>query len=761
MNAKKSCGSCGNPLQCNDPGGICPRCLIGHAFQGDANNPTTDASGSSYPRAEELVGRFPNLEIMHLVGHGGMGAVYLARQTNLDRMVALKVLSPRLGADPQFTERFTREAKTLAKLSHPNIVTVFDYGLAENINYLVMEYVDGINLRDAIQGGKLSAEESLGIVPQICDALQYAHNQGVIHRDIKPENILLDGQGRVKIADFGLAKLLEPDQNAFALTGTQQVLGTRNYMAPEQIEHPNVVDHRADIYSLGVVFYELLTGELPIGRFAVPSEKAKVSHRLDDVVMRTLEKEPALRFQQASEVRTAVESLGAKQPLSEPLPEPVPPLKTLGALPFSVAVYQGLASACGIANLYADRIELEYEVVDEVLGEIKSAPKHTTVPLSSLLDVRFVKGYFSDKIDFQTDRIEAAKDVPGSLQGKFSLETKRGDLVLAKKFVGQCDRLGHYVASLSPEDRHPAPQPEYKQPVPPRKTNVFGLGDNFSFGDQARLSREEVIEKLKIPRIAFLVIGIIHMVLAIKGILKETIWEKGEPWPLDVAGKFEIEVFLPRLDSLNFTDFKNFLMFAVAWLLLAIASRLRRPRSYTFVFVGLIIVMMSPVHVAYVLTFFMAIWALVVLSDTRCKDVFLAGDLGQTGGYRSDNGFSRSLMIAFSLLVSLVSIVVFASVIIWLGARPEEASGKPDPIVEVQKVSKAAESGLEALVDSGAESEQSAKSEASGSQKSSDDEAEATEMDSESKNDDARQDQDEEAAAKTKADDSGNSDNGP
>ncbi len=739
MNAKKSCGSCGNPLHSNDPGGICPRCLIGHALQGDANNPTMDAAGSNYPHAEELVGRFPNLEIMHLVGHGGMGAVYLARQTNLDRMVALKVLSPKLGADPQFTERFTREAKTLAKLSHPNIVTVFDYGLSENINYLVMEYVDGINLRDAIEGGRLTAEESLGIVPQICDALQYAHNQGVIHRDIKPENILLDGQGRVKIADFGLAKLLDSDHNAFKLTGTQQVLGTRNYMAPEQIEHSDVVDHRADIYSLGVVFYELLTGELPIGRFAVPSEKAKVSHGLDEVVMRTLEKEPARRFQQASEIRTAVESIVENQPFSKPSPEPVPPVKTLGAFPFSVGLYQGLACARGIAHLYADRIELEYEVVDEVLGEIKSAPKHTTVPLDSLLHVRFVKGYLSDNVEFQTDRIDAAKDVPGSLQGKFSLGTKRGDMELATRFVDQCDRLRHNPVSPSPGYKQSTTHPEYRQPVPPRKTNVFVLGERLGFGDQVNVSREDVIEKLKVPRITFLVVGIIHMLLAIRGFLRETIWEKIEPWTSDIAGKFEIEFYLPRLDSI---DFKNLLMFAVAWLLLAISSRLHRPRSYTFVFVGLIIVMMSPVHVAYVLTFFMAIWALLVLSDTRCKDVFQAGDLDPTGEYRRDKGIFHSLMIAFSLLVTVATIIAFASVMIWLSSRAVDSSGKPAPIDEVQKVDEDANSDSDASVNSGVDSEQDTKSNTNGNEKSSDDETDDNPavIDSESKIDDTGKD---------------------
>ena len=143
------------------------------------------------PPIETLVAEFPNLEIQHMIGHGGMGAVYQARQINLDRIVALKILSPRLSCDPAFAERFLREARTLAKLAHPNIVTVFDFGQAGSFYYLTMEFVDGVNLRDTIAAKLLSPSEALAIVPQVCEALQYAHDHGVVHRDIKPENILI------------------------------------------------------------------------------------------------------------------------------------------------------------------------------------------------------------------------------------------------------------------------------------------------------------------------------------------------------------------------------------------------------------------------------------------------------------------------------------------------------------------------------------------------------------------------------------------
>jgi hypothetical protein len=218
------------------------------------------------------------------------------------------VLPPESGSDPAFAERFGREARTLARLNHPHIVAVHDFGEAGGLYYLVMEYVDGPNLREVLQTGRLAPEQALAVVPQLCDALQYAHEEGVVHRDVKPENILLDQRGRVKIADFGLAKLLNRPRAEFTLTGSRQVMGTLDYMAPEQRQSPLAIDHRADIYSLGVVFYEMLTGELPLGRFAPPSQKAAIDTRLDDVVFRSLEMDPGRRYQSASELRTDVEA---------------------------------------------------------------------------------------------------------------------------------------------------------------------------------------------------------------------------------------------------------------------------------------------------------------------------------------------------------------------------------------------------------------------------------------------------------------------
>ncbi|HEX5105488.1 MAG TPA: serine/threonine-protein kinase, partial [Pirellulaceae bacterium] len=328
---QRFCPQCRSPLAADSPEGLCPACLMAGAIGGFSHPrpgslpegegvinglaATTPPSGSKPPldsaalaEIGELQQHFPQLEIVELLGRGGMGAVYKARQKNLDRMIALKVIPPDAAKDPAFAERFSREARAMARLNHPNIVTVYDFGQIGELYYLLMEYVDGVNLRHTLRTGKLAPQEALAIVPAVCDALQYAHDQGVVHRDIKPENVLLDRLGRVKIADFGLAKLLGKGPDDFTLTRTQQVMGTPRYMAPEQIERPSAVDHRADIYSLGVVLYEMLTGELPLGRFEPPSHKVQVDVRIDQVVLRSLEKDPQRRYQRASEVKTELAS---------------------------------------------------------------------------------------------------------------------------------------------------------------------------------------------------------------------------------------------------------------------------------------------------------------------------------------------------------------------------------------------------------------------------------------------------------------------
>lgn len=274
-----------------------------------------DAEAPDPLPADELARHLPELDDFELLGRGGMGTVYKAVHRKLQRPVAVKILDASLQGHADlgaaFSERFTREARTLAKLDHPNIVRVYDFGSRSGLHYLVMELVEGVNLRQVIQAGGLEPAQALTLVPKICAALQYAHDQGVVHRDIKPENILVDPDGSVKIADFGLAKLIGTPDGEARLTQTRQVMGTPHYMAPEQLEKPDQVDHRADIFALGVVFYELLTGELPMGRFPAPSHRVEIDARLDEVVLRTLEREPSLRYQRASDLQSDVESVAS------------------------------------------------------------------------------------------------------------------------------------------------------------------------------------------------------------------------------------------------------------------------------------------------------------------------------------------------------------------------------------------------------------------------------------------------------------------
>lgn len=266
---------------------------------------------------DQIAPHFPQLEILECLGRGGMGVVYKARQKALNRFVALKLLAPERVDDPMFAERFAREAQALAALNHPNIVTIHDFGQAGGFFYLLMEFVDGANLRHLLRASKFTPEQALAIVPSLCDALQFAHERGIVHRDIKPENILLDKAGRVKVADFGIAKMLVNGQDSgreqpgSPANATQSVVGTPGYSAPEQKSDPRNVDSRADIYSLGVVFYEMLTGELPGKKIEPPSRKVHIDVRLDEIVLRALDQKPELRYQQASLFKTHVESISA------------------------------------------------------------------------------------------------------------------------------------------------------------------------------------------------------------------------------------------------------------------------------------------------------------------------------------------------------------------------------------------------------------------------------------------------------------------
>lgn len=314
--ASSVCPRCEMPLASADVDGLCARCLGSLNFDtliadyNTANHPVSPPSS-----VEELAPFFPQFEIHSCLGQGGMGVVYKARQKSLNRWVALKLLSPERAADPAFAQRFVSEARTLAALSHPHIVGIHDFGEAGGMFYLLMEYVEGENLRQVLKSKRLTPAEALAIVIPVCDALQCAHELGIVHRDIKPENLLIHHSGTVKIADFGIARMMDQEsiagETSGALrSGTQaftMATGTPDYAAPEQLAMA-LIDRRADIYSLGVVLYEMLTGERPgTGTVTAPSRRAKVDPQIDEIILKALAKEPERRFNSIVEFRSRIQ----------------------------------------------------------------------------------------------------------------------------------------------------------------------------------------------------------------------------------------------------------------------------------------------------------------------------------------------------------------------------------------------------------------------------------------------------------------------
>ncbi|HYV48734.1 MAG TPA: serine/threonine-protein kinase [Myxococcaceae bacterium] len=272
---------------------------------------TIESTAISRPRPPDLI---PGYSLEKLVGKGGMGEVYKGIQLSLGRTVAVKLLAPELAHDKSFVTRFEKEAAALATLSHPHIVSIVDKGKHKDTYYLVMEFVDGASLREMMRGPLLDTTSALKIGMDICRAIEYAHGRGVIHRDLKPENILFDEQagGIPKVSDFGLAAFSQTDQapSKFNVTETHVSMGTLSYMAPEQRVDAKSADHRADIYSLGVILYELAVGEVPVGNYDPPSHKKNgVDKRLDGIVARCLKPDPADRYQSVSELILDMEPL--------------------------------------------------------------------------------------------------------------------------------------------------------------------------------------------------------------------------------------------------------------------------------------------------------------------------------------------------------------------------------------------------------------------------------------------------------------------
>ena len=417
--------------------GLCHRCLlqVGIELKQSSN---AMAGDPNIPSAEELARSFPQLEIKRLVGRGGMGAIYQARQTGLDRDVAIKIIDRRISKEGPFLERFEREARALAKLSHPNIVTIYDYGQTEDgLAYLVMEYVNGLNLREAMEAMTIETAESVDYIKTMCSALHYAHSKGVVHRDIKPENILLGDDGSLKIADFGIAKIVDADSPK-KITATQHVLGTPHYLAPEQLDSPNEVDHRVDIYAVGVVFYELLTRRRPVGTFEAPSQiNPELGQRFDAIVLRTLNRRPSARYQSAEEMRHALEqadssiagSFGAAQ-------TPVQETQfSTASVPFECDDLAGFAQARGTIQTKDDGIFVEYQVCDKFWGKIRSRIRTVSIPWGRILAVDYQKGVFSGKLRIVGDSISALQNFPRAETGRIEVVIERNHFQLAERLI--------------------------------------------------------------------------------------------------------------------------------------------------------------------------------------------------------------------------------------------------------------------------------------------------------------------------------------
>jgi len=454
------CPGCQAEVAADAPHGLCPACLFQRIIEGrdEAEEPVagrTPPAGFVPPAPAELGQHFPQLEMLALLGQGGMGAVYKARQTKLDRLVAVKILPPEVARDPAFAERFSREARSLARLNHPHIVTVHDFGDVDGLYYFTMEYVDGRNLRDLLQAGALPAAQVLAIVPQLCDALQYAHDEGLVHRDIKPENILLGRKGRVKIADFGLARLVGLTPTYLTLTGTHEVMGTLLYMAPEQMKRTHTVDHRADIYSLGVVLYEMLTGELPLGRFAPPSHKAAVDERLDQVVLKALAREPAERYQDAGAFKQDVVAAlaaaagapgqaSAASGRSRPAPLSTPAWPSVR---FHIAMphpHDYEVAARGLLNRDDNALIVEFEFAKKNAWkkfkdffQEPDRPHEVRIPLDQVASLSYGWGWgrLPRSLMVKVKRLSILAGMPGSKQGQLQLYIQREDRSAARELV--------------------------------------------------------------------------------------------------------------------------------------------------------------------------------------------------------------------------------------------------------------------------------------------------------------------------------------
>lgn len=325
---------------------------------------------ATYPTPQELTAMMPGgiYQFNLLIGQGGMGTVYCGRQLNLGRSVAIKILHRHHGVDYAYAERFRREAQSLAQMSHPNIVSVYDFGIVGDYLFYVMEFIEGTDLHQVICSGPMHPVRILEIMPAVCDALTYAHSKGLVHRDIKPANILIAKDGRVKVADFGLAKRF--DQQGTMLTQSNMAMGTPDYAAPEQYDSKAVIDHRADLYALGVMLYQMLTSSVPRGSWQPPSVLVGCDARFDAIIVRALKPDRTQRFDDAAEFKQALLALRSA-PVAAPDPAP-PPAAAIVSAPASKPIIGSvlvLEDHVLLRNLIVRNLKNEgYEIIETADG---------------------------------------------------------------------------------------------------------------------------------------------------------------------------------------------------------------------------------------------------------------------------------------------------------------------------------------------------------------------------------------------------------
>lgn len=312
---------------------------------------STDTSPSNFvaPEPEEIAELLPNFEVLSFIAKGGMGAVYLAKQKSLDREVAIKILPRNFGEDLEFRTSFESEAKSMAKLNHPNLIGIYDFGEIDGLLYIVMEMVHGTSLYHASYGKKIDPIEAGRIICEICHGLENAHQHGILHRDIKPANILLNDQLSPKIGDFGLARPVGDHESDTAF-------GTPGYTAPEVVHNPSAVDESTDLYSVGVMLYELLTSKLPEKLYMPVANLVQCDPRFDDIIRKAMNPDPVLRFRTAKSMAEAIDAILNKKKssaISNPL---IPSSSSAGGSvhpprPLSPPVYTKKSSSPTIRNM--------------------------------------------------------------------------------------------------------------------------------------------------------------------------------------------------------------------------------------------------------------------------------------------------------------------------------------------------------------------------------------------------------------------------